>query len=90
MTRILADLPDEDIKWLDEAAIALRRSRSSLICEAVKFFRGNPDSGKNRDWLEVGFGLWKGRTDIAARSNGKGANVHRGRVRGMMIMKRRR
>lgn len=64
MTRILADLPDEDITWLNETAIALGRSRSSLICEAVKFFRGNPDGDKNLDWLEAGFGAWKDRTDI--------------------------
>jgi hypothetical protein len=64
MTRILADLPDEDIKWLNETAIALGRSRSSLISEAVKFFRGNPYADKNLDWLEAGFGLWKDRTDI--------------------------
>jgi hypothetical protein len=64
MTRILADLPDEDIKWLDETAIALGRSRESLIGEAVAFFRGSPDADKNREWLEAGFGLWKDRTDI--------------------------
>lgn len=64
MTRILADLPDEDIKWLDETAIALGRSRESLIGEAVAFFRGSPDADKNLEWLEAGFGLWKDRTDI--------------------------
>jgi hypothetical protein len=64
MTRILADLPDEDIKWLDETAVALCRSRASLIGEAVAFFRGSPDADKNLEWLEAGFGLWKGRADI--------------------------
>ena len=64
MTRILADLPDEDIKWLDETAVALGRSRASLIGEAVAFFRGSPDAGKNLEWLEAGSGLWKDRTDI--------------------------
>jgi hypothetical protein len=64
MTRILADLPDEDIKWLDETAVALGRSRASLIGEAVAFFRGSPDADKNLEWLEAGFGLWKDRTDI--------------------------
>ena len=64
MTRILADLPDEDIKWLDETAVALGRSRESLIGEAVAFFRGSPDADKNLEWLEAGFGLWKDRTDI--------------------------
>jgi Ribbon-helix-helix protein, copG family len=64
MTRILADLPDDDVKWLDETAVALGRSRASLIREAVSFFRGNPGADKNLDWLEAGFGLWKDRTDI--------------------------
>ncbi len=64
MTRILADLPDEGIKWLDETAVALGRSRESLIGEAVAFFRGSPDADKNLEWLEAGFGLWKDRTDI--------------------------
>ena len=64
MTRILADLPDEDIKWLDETAVALGRSRAYLIGEAVAFFRGSPDADKNLEWLEAGFGLWKDRTDI--------------------------
>ena len=64
MTRILADLPDEDIKWLDETAVALGHSRESLIGEAVAFFRGSPDADKNLEWLEAGFGLWKDGTDI--------------------------
>lgn len=64
MARILADLPDEDVKWLDETAAVLGRSRASLLREAVSFFRGNPDADKNLDWLEAGFGLWKDRTDI--------------------------
>ena len=64
MTRILADLPDEDVKWLDETAAVLGRSRASLLREAVSFFRGSPSADKNLDWLEAGFGLWKDRTDI--------------------------
>ena len=64
MTRILADLPDEDVKWLDETATVLGRSRASLLREAVSFFRGRPAADKNLDWLEAGFGLWKDRTDI--------------------------
>ena len=64
MTRILADLPDDDIKWLDETAIALGRSRSSLVREAVVFFRGPSTPTKDLAWLDAGFGLWKDRTDI--------------------------
>ena len=40
MTRILADIPDDDIKWFDETAVALGRSRSSLVCEAIEFICG--------------------------------------------------
>lgn len=54
MTRILADLPDEDIKWLDELAAAQGKSRASILREAVETYRS--EAGK--DWLEAGFGLW--------------------------------
>jgi hypothetical protein len=64
MTRILADLPDEDIKWLDDTASVLGRSRASLLREAVASFRGIPRPDADLDWLEAGFGLWKDRTDI--------------------------
>lgn len=64
MTRILADLPDDDIKWLDDTASVLGRSRASLLREAVASFRGIPRPDADLDWLEAGFGLWKDRTDI--------------------------
>lgn len=64
MSRILADLPDEDIKWLDETAAVLNRSRASLLREAVSFFRGQPNASEDLAWLDAGFGLWKDRTDI--------------------------
>ena len=53
MTRILADLPDEDIKWLDSLAAESGRSRAAILREAVSAFRT-----ENVDWLERGFGLW--------------------------------
>ena len=64
MTRILADLPDDDIKWLDETAKVLGRSRDSLVSEAVAFFRGTQKPNTEPAWLEAGFGLWRDRTDI--------------------------
>lgn len=64
MTRILADLPDEDIEWLDKTAAVLGRSRASLVREAVSTFRGQPRGEDDFDWLRAGFGLWKDRTDI--------------------------
>lgn len=51
--RILADLPEDDIKWLDARAAELGKSRAALLREAVAAFRM-----KDRDWLEQGFGLW--------------------------------
>ena len=52
MARILADLPDEDIKWLDSLAAESGRSRAAILREAVSAFRT-----ENVDWLERGFGL---------------------------------
>lgn len=54
MTRILADLPDEDIQWLDRQAAEQGKSRASVLREAVAAYRA--DSSK--DWLETGFGAW--------------------------------
>ena len=51
--RILADLPDADIRWLDQRAAELGRSRASLLREAVSAYRE-----REKDWLEQGFGLW--------------------------------
>ncbi|MFC0588120.1 ribbon-helix-helix domain-containing protein [Novosphingobium aquiterrae] len=57
MTRILADLPDEDIKWLDARAAEQGKSRASVLREAVSAYKGqSPADGM--DWLEKGFGLW--------------------------------
>jgi len=45
--RILADLPDTDIQWLDQRAAELGKSRAALLREAVTAFRAG-----ERDWLE--------------------------------------
>ena len=60
MTRILADLPDDDIKWLDQLAAEQGKSRASVLREAVAAYRAETP----KDWLDVGFGAWKDRTDI--------------------------
>jgi predicted transcriptional regulator len=60
MTRILADLPDDDIKWLDRLAEEQGKSRAAVLREAVSAYRGEAPL----DWLEAGFGAWKHRTDI--------------------------
>ncbi|WP_423602096.1 ribbon-helix-helix protein, CopG family [Sphingomonas sp. MS122] len=54
MTRILADLPDEDIQWLDRLAAEQGKSRASVLREAVAAYRAD----SSRDWLEIGFGAW--------------------------------
>ena len=58
MTRILADLPDEDLKWLDQRAAELGRSRASVLRDAVATYKAQSQSTNNADWLEQGFGLW--------------------------------
>ncbi len=64
MTRILADLPDEDIKWLDQLAAEQGKSRAAVLREAVVGYRAQTASSTGKDWLDIGFGAWKDRTDI--------------------------
>ena len=54
MTRILADLPDEDIKWLDAQAAEQGKSRAAVLREAVASYRADAP----KDWLDIGFGAW--------------------------------
>ena len=61
MPRILADLPDDDIKWLDRAAQEQGRSRAALLRDAVASYR----AGSAREGIEKYFGIWKDRSDIA-------------------------
>jgi hypothetical protein len=64
MTRILADLPDEDIKWLDARAAEQGKSRASVLREAVSAYKAEASSDQSLAWLEEGFGAWKHQTDI--------------------------
>ncbi len=59
--RVLADLSEDDIAWLDERAVQLGTSRAQLLREAVAAYR---DAAK-RDGLESFFGIW------AERSKGR-------------------
>ena len=65
MTRILADLPDDDIKWLDARAAEQGKSRASVLREAVAAFRGQAPASGSKDWISRGAGLWQHREDIA-------------------------
>lgn len=60
MSRILADLPDDDIAWLDARAAEQGKSRASVLREAVEAYRAEAP----KDWLEAGFGAWKASADI--------------------------
>lgn len=64
MTRILADLPDEDIRWLDARAAELGKSRASVLREAVATYKAQSEPVSGHDWIRRGAGIWKDRTDI--------------------------
>lgn len=57
MTRILADLPDDAIKRLDQLAYEQGKSRAAILREAVAAYTAQP-AGDDRSWLDKGFGLW--------------------------------
>lgn len=57
MTRILADLPDDDIRWLDAVAAEQGRSRASVLRDAVRAYKEQPRDG-DTSWIDEGFGLW--------------------------------
>jgi predicted transcriptional regulator len=62
MTRILADLPDEDIERLDAIAAREKRSRAAALRDAVRLYLVQKADPK--DWIERGYGYWADRTDI--------------------------
>lgn len=64
MTRILADLPDEDISWLDDLAEEQGKSRAAVLREAVASYKSHALSAGKKDWIGRGAGYWKGRKDI--------------------------
>jgi len=55
MTRILADLPDDDIRWLDHVASEQGKSRAAVLREAVSAYRADGA----QDWIDRGFGAWR-------------------------------
>ncbi len=56
MARILANLPDEEIKRLDRIALEQGKSRAAVLREAVSAY--NVEPAGDLDWLDKGFGLW--------------------------------
>ena len=57
MPRILADLSDEDVRWLDQLAEAQGKSRAAVLREAVASYR---DQARARG-IERFFGIWADR-----------------------------
>ncbi|WP_066549328.1 MULTISPECIES: ribbon-helix-helix protein, CopG family [unclassified Sphingomonas] len=64
MTRILADLPEEDIRWLDQRAAERGISRASLLRDVVATYKAQDQAPNDKAWLDQAFGIWKDRTDI--------------------------
>lgn len=62
--RILADLPDDDVKWLEARAREQGQSRASVLREAVATYKAQSQPSSTKDWLDQAFGIWKDRTDI--------------------------
>ena len=62
MTRILADLPDEDIEKLDALADKSKLSRAALLRDVVTQYLEQQE--EDHSWISRGAGYWKDRTDI--------------------------
>jgi hypothetical protein len=57
MARILTDIPDDDIRWLDAVATRRGLSRAALLREAVGAFR----EASQQAGIERYFGIWRDR-----------------------------
>ncbi|GGB63007.1 ribbon-helix-helix domain-containing protein [Blastomonas aquatica] len=64
MPRILADLPEDDIEWLDQLAAEQGKSRAQVLREAVADYKVGFSSAQDKKWLDIGFGAWRDRVDI--------------------------
>ena len=64
MTRILVDLPDDDIKWLDQLAAEQGKSRAAVVREAVSAYKSQASVAGDKGWIERWAGLWADRDDI--------------------------
>ncbi|GAB5481211.1 MAG: hypothetical protein Pars92KO_09680 [Parasphingorhabdus sp.] len=60
MTRILADLSEEDVQWLDAQAAAQGTSRAQLLRDAVAAFRADA----SKQGIEKYFGMWRERREV--------------------------
>lgn len=46
MTRILADLPDDDIKWLDRLAAEQGKSRDAILSMIGRWYRQHREGAR--------------------------------------------
>lgn len=58
--RFLADIPDDDIQWLDALATELGVSRAELVRRAVTAYRADVSG----DAIDNAFGIWRDRDDV--------------------------
>jgi len=57
MPRILADLPEDDVLWLDALAAEQGKSRAAVLREAVSAYREAAQGAR----IERYFGIWRDR-----------------------------
>ena len=57
MPRILADLPEDDVQWLDALAANQGKSRAAVLREAVSAYR----EATQGTGIERYFGIWRDR-----------------------------
>ncbi len=62
MTRILADLSDDDLAWLDSRAASEGKSRAAVMRDAVAAYRAAVQAGG----IERYFGIWRERASSDA------------------------
>ncbi|MBJ7438226.1 MAG: ribbon-helix-helix protein, CopG family [Sphingopyxis sp.] len=58
--RFLADIPDDDIQWLEALAVEQGVSRAELVRRAVASYRADISG----DAIDNAFGIWRDRDDI--------------------------
>ncbi|WP_033073358.1 CopG family transcriptional regulator [Sphingopyxis sp. MWB1] len=58
--RFLADIPDDDVQWLDAAAADQGVSRAELVRRAIAAYRAELSG----DAIDNAFGIWRDRADI--------------------------
>lgn len=63
--RFLADIPDEDVQWLDRMAREQGKSRAAVLREAVRDYRADAESLTSKKWLDIGFGAWRDSADMS-------------------------